>query len=62
MALPGIYRCDRVRRNNGIWEYFFSRRNGNQDEHVIKNIEGDGTEYEEGKFYEVPLFKKAFPH
>jgi len=32
------YRCDRIRRNNGVVEYFFSRRNGDQDEHVLINI------------------------
>lgn len=62
MPLPGTYRCDRIRRNNGTWEYFFARRTGDQDEYVILNIQGDGKEYEEGKFYEVPEFKKAFPY
>jgi hypothetical protein len=62
MPLPGIYRCDRVRKNNGIWEYFFARRTGQQDEYVILNIVGDGTEYDSGKFYEIPVFQKAFPH
>ena len=38
MPLPGIYRCDRIRQNNGIWEYFFARRNGENDEYVILNI------------------------
>jgi hypothetical protein len=62
MPLPGVYRCDRIRKNNGIWEYFFAIINGDNDEYVILNITGDGTEYEQGKFYEVPVFKKAFPH
>lgn len=62
MPLPGIYRCDRIRQINGSWEYFFAKRSGDGDEYVIKNIIGDGKEYEQGKFYEVPVFKKAFPH
>ena len=62
MALPGIYRCDRVRKNNGVWEYFFAKRSGDKDEYVILNIQGEGTEYEKGKMYEIPDFKKAFPH
>jgi len=59
-----VFRCDRVRVNGKIVEYFFSRRSADQrheDEHVILNINGDGTEYEEGKFYIVPPFEPATP-
>jgi hypothetical protein len=62
MPLPGIYRCDRVRKINGSWEYFFVKRSGDGEEYCIKNIRGETPIYEHGKFYEIPLFKKAFPH
>jgi hypothetical protein len=58
------FRCDRVRINGDIVEYFFSRRNvdGGQDEHVILNIEDDGTAYEAGESYMIPdRFEPASP-
>lgn len=60
-AMSKSFRCDRVRRNNGVVEYFFSRRDGGHDEHVLINIAGDGTEYEEGKYYMIPPFEPATP-
>jgi len=54
------YRCERVRKNNGIIEVFFTRRDIAQEEHAIVNIVADPSEYEEGKYYWITI-EPAFP-
>lgn len=59
---PLIYRCDRVRHNNGIVELFFSRRElffsrreEEQDQHIIFNVGAATGDYREGDLYLVTM-------
>jgi len=55
------FKCERVRPNNGIIEVFFTRREGDQDEHVLVNVLAKGDQYQQGQFYWITI-EPAFPH
>jgi hypothetical protein len=55
------YRCERVRKNNGIIEVFFTRHDLVQEEYVLVNIVADPDEYEVRKPYWITI-EPAFPH
>jgi len=47
--------CERVRKNNGVVEVFFSRRDTTPEEHVLINIAGDPNEYLVGGGYLITI-------
>jgi hypothetical protein len=47
--------CERVRKNNGVVEVFFSRRDTTSEEHVMVNIAADPTEYLVGGGYLITI-------
>lgn len=56
--------CQRVRRNNGIIEAFFTRHQSealSHEEHVLMNVLSDRGEPETGKEYWITV-EPAFPH
>jgi hypothetical protein len=57
-----LYRCHRVRQNNGIVEVFLKRDADGQEEVVIYNIIAEPSAYEEGKMYWCDDPEPAFPH
>jgi len=51
-----VYRCERVRRINGLVEFLFTRRDHRMaEQHVIFNVLADSGAYEVGKLYLVPM-------
>lgn len=55
------YRCERVRRNNGILEAMFKRDEDGQEEVILVNIIAKPDRYEVGKYYWFSD-EPAFPH
>lgn len=58
--------CERIRRNNGIVEVFFTRRQDfadalSQEEHVLINLLCNPDEFKQGSEYWVTI-DPAFPH
>jgi hypothetical protein len=47
--------CERVRKNNGVVEVFFSRRDTMPEEHVLINVAGDPSEYLVGGGYLITI-------
>ena len=55
------YRCERVRKNNGVIEAFFKSEEGDQEEYILINVIAEPDRYVVGKVYwwsDEP----AFPH
>ena len=55
------YRCERVRKNNGMVEFFFKCVDGEQEEYILINIVAKPDRYVEGKYYWFSD-EPAFPH
>jgi hypothetical protein len=54
--------CERIRKNNGIVEIFFAKRDGAQEEIVIVNLlTSPDDRYDEDKEYWITI-DPAFPH
>lgn len=58
------YRCDRVRQNNGMMEFFFTCVEGHEDQvqYVLINIIAEPDEYKVGEIYWWSKPEPAFPH
>ena len=55
------YRCERIRKNNGIIEVMFKRDEDGQEEIILINIISQPDRFEEGKHYWWQV-EPAFPN